>query len=137
MNKQEYIVKYGSIYKRDLSNMIDNLAIVVNTKDGKVLHFGDRERDGEWLRNQLETRVRNLEFIGYTEEIDYLKYIEIDTIREQFGLTKGLKIEDSCSILNYCINCSGQGVRDLIQSILNNDIDRVLDLVTKIQQAGY
>lgn len=134
--KREYVARYGSICKHDNSYFIDNLAVIVDTSYGKLIKFGDIERDREDLQEVMFKNENDQKLFG-GEVLLKLVYLELRVKREQLGIKNGLEVEDVTSILNYLINVSGVGVISLVDVIRKGNIDELFKTVDELRRAGY
>lgn len=131
--KKQFVSRYGSICKYDNSYFMDDLAVIIDTSYGKLIKFGDIERNREELQKTM---------IAYKEQfgegnLQKLYYIELRVKREQLGIMNGLDVSDITSILNYLINVSGVGVIRLVNVIRSGNMEELLKTADELRRAGY
>lgn len=106
-------VEYGSILTKQ-GNMIDNMCIIIDMEAGTLLKYGEfgngMEKYFELLSDGISDNIIIIHFDRYSD----------------------FSMDDTCSLVNYLLNVSGQAGR--IFSLKNEEL---MDEVKRIQNLGY
>lgn len=124
--EKHFVVRYGSIYKKDSCFCINNLGIVVDKSTG-LLKYGDCDND--FLESWYKDIVEKYKKVGFDD-------IARDIILYKFDRYNGvLTIDEICTFLNYMVQVSSNGER--IFQMLNKDINSLREDLKGLSELGF